>query len=35
MGKNTSQIQWSEEEAVKVILMRILELCSYSGGNFR
>lgn len=23
MGKNTSQIQWSEEEAVKVILLRI------------
>ncbi len=35
MGKNTSQIQWSEEEAVKVIMLRIFVICSYSGGNLR
>lgn len=35
MGKNTSQIQWSEGEAVKVILLRIFVICSYPGGNLR
>lgn len=26
MGKNTSQIKWSGEEAVKVILLRIFRI---------